>query len=563
MKKIVLALSSVAALVALGLFLRARSEARTQDLPHVEMDGLGAMIARGTLVLSTYSDKSAVSTQPALHRSVFVNGPAYSGMEDNDLRGHLDGTFKYAWNQPTQVHVRIGRRDRNPRYGEFEIFRVLERWGGIHLPPGARVRNARIRSGVEESAADTVGVVLYEVKKDWNPGTGGTLNNNVSPPKPGEVWWNDAGFQQTSWSLPGVGYASDSDPRADTGEMPLAEAVVCPGCHSFTFESPMLAEYIDRRARENAPLLFLLKAADAHEDTPGSLMNVYSGNHGDSRNVGRRPHLEIEWEASSQTSSVSRNIALERGRAIVFPRIALQGAHSLAASFFADSSSFVPAIQYRTGTDTETGFWRPLSGIVQCEGTWAEVRVLAAQDPIFLGEPFHAEMRDTWIRTDPPEKQKVPWIFISPSGKQHQLMADYSGDSKWVISFVPDEIGLWRYQWSQNFAEHPYQSELGLFDVLGGDLQSLHEPLEKIAQEAKGLRSRELATVTPLMLRFARLERAIMSDLTADSYRSETGREAMAKLRQVRAALTGGTVPDSIPMVPDAPPNWAQEQAKK
>ena len=239
MKKLLLAFSSLAALVALGLFLRARSEARTQELPHFDMDGLGAMVARGTLVLSTYSDSEAKAIQPALHRSVFVNGPTYSGMEDNDLRGHLDGTFKYAWNQPTQVHVRIGRRNTGPRYGEFEIFRVLERWDGIHLPGGAQVRNARIRIGVEESPADTVAVVIYEVKKDWNPGTGGTLNNNVSPPKPGEVWWNDAGFQQTSWGLPGAGYASDSDPQADTGEMPLAEAVVCPGCRSFTFESPM------------------------------------------------------------------------------------------------------------------------------------------------------------------------------------------------------------------------------------------------------------------------------------------------------------------------------------
>jgi len=345
--------------------------------------------------------------------------------------------------------------------------------------------------------------------------------------------------------------------------MPLAEAVVCPGCRSFTFESPMLTEYIDRRARENAPLLFLLKAADAHEDTPGSLMNVYSGNHGDSRNVGRRPHLEIEWEASSEASSVSRSIALERGRAVVFPRIPLHEVHRLSASFLADSSSFVPTIQYRTGTDNETGSWHPLSGVVQCEGNWAEVRVLAAQDPIFLGEPFHAEMRDTWIRTAAPEKQKVPWVFVSPSGKQHNLMADYSGDSRWAISFVPNEIGLWRYHWSQNFAEHPYQSELGLFDVLGGDLQSLQEPLEKIAEEAKRSRPDGPATLTPLMVRFSRLERAIMADMTADSYRSETGRETMAKLRQVRAAFTGGTVPDSIPMVPDAPPGWAQEQAKK
>jgi hypothetical protein len=562
MKKLLLAFSSVAALVVLGLLLKGRTNERQQEIPPIEMDGLSAMTARGTLVVSTFADRAGGAPAPELHRSIFVNGPTYSGMEDNDLRGHLDGTFKYAWNQPTQVHVRIGRRNTGPRYGEFEIFRVLERWDGIDLPHGARVRNARITIKVEESAADTVSVMLYEVKKDWNPGTGGTLQNNVSPPKPGEVWWNDAGFQQTSWGLPGAGYASDSDPNADTGEMPLAEAVVCPGCPSITFESPRLTAYIDRRERENAPLLFLLKAADAHEDTPGSVMNVYSGNHGDSRNIGRRPHLEIEWEAPSQTSSVSRPIALERGRAIVFPRIPLQSSRILAASFFADSASFTPTIQFRTGTGTETGLWRAFSGIEECDGAWAEVRLLAAQDPVFLGEPFHAEMRDTWVRTAAPEQQKVPWVFTSPTGVKHHLAANYVGESRWVIAFVPEEIGLWRYQWSQNFTEHPYESELGFFDVMGGDLQSLQEPLEKIAQEAKGQDPGELATLSPLMLRFARLERAVMSHLTPDAYRSETGNGAMEKLREARAAFHGRPLPDSLPMVPDSPPDWAKKKKK-
>jgi hypothetical protein len=562
MKKLLLTFSSLAALVVLGLLLKDRSDGRSEELPRIDIDGLSAMTARGTLVLSTFADRAGGAPAPAIHRSVFVNGPTYSGMEDNDLRGHLDGTFKYAWNQPTQVHVRIGRRNTGPRFGEFEIFRVLERWDGIDLPHGARVRNARITIKVEDSAADTVAVMLYEVKKDWNPGTGGTLHNNVSPPKPGEVWWNDAGFQQTSWGLPGAGYASDSDPKADTGEMPLAEARVFPGSASFVFESPRLTAYIDRRERENAPLLFLLKAADAHEDTPGSVMNVYSGNHGDSRNIGRRPHLEIEWEAPSQTFSIGRSIALERGRAIAFPRISLKDSKILAASFFADSASFTPTIKFRTGTDTETGLWRPFSGIEECDGAWAEVRLLAAQDPVFLGQPFHAEMLDTWVRTAAPEKQEVPWVFMSPTGVEHRLMANYVGESRWVIAFVPDEIGLWRYQWSQNFTEDPYQSELGFFDVMGADLQSLQEPLEKIAQEANGKDPNKLATLSPLMLRFARLERAVMSHLTADAYRSESGQDAMERLRATRAALYGHPVPDSIPMVPDSPPEWAKQKKK-
>src|SRR5688572_16246633 len=114
--KLILTLGSLAALVTLGLFLKGRADGRTHDGPRIDMDGLGAMTARGQLVLSTYSDAEE-AIAPVLQRSMFVNGPSYSGMEDNDLRGHLDGTYKYAWNQPSQVHVRIGRRNTNPRYG--------------------------------------------------------------------------------------------------------------------------------------------------------------------------------------------------------------------------------------------------------------------------------------------------------------------------------------------------------------------------------------------------------------------------------------------------------------
>ena len=41
----------------------------------------------------------------------------------------------------------------------------------------------------------------------------------------GEVWWNDRAYGHAPWALPGLGYASDSDPAADTGASPLAEAI--------------------------------------------------------------------------------------------------------------------------------------------------------------------------------------------------------------------------------------------------------------------------------------------------------------------------------------------------
>ena len=46
--------------------------------------------------------------EPLRHISVYVNGPDYGGMEDNDMRGFLDGRCKHDWNQQGQIHVRPG-----------------------------------------------------------------------------------------------------------------------------------------------------------------------------------------------------------------------------------------------------------------------------------------------------------------------------------------------------------------------------------------------------------------------------------------------------------------------
>ena len=91
--------------------------------------------SRGVLHLSRYVAGGAASS-PAVHRSTFVNGPDYCGMTDNDIRGFLDGGFIWGWNQATQIHVRLGRTGEfpNPKYGEVELFRVLQRWDD-HGPP--------------------------------------------------------------------------------------------------------------------------------------------------------------------------------------------------------------------------------------------------------------------------------------------------------------------------------------------------------------------------------------------------------------------------------------------
>lgn len=501
-----------------------------------------------------------------LLRSEFVNGPSYSGMEDNDLRGYLDGVFKYAWNQTTQVHVRIGRRDSGPRFGEYEIFRVLHRWAGVRLPAGARVVNAELRLHVETGPASALRLFLYDVRKDWDPGRGGSLHDNVSPPVPGEVWWNDVAFAESSWALPGVGFASEDRPEADTGAMPLAGATWEPGANEIVFTSAALADYATRRATAGLPLLFLLKVSDPLEDTPGSVLTVYSGNCGDSRNVARRPRLVLEWIVPERALVSERVIHLEHGRTLELPAIETRAAAGFVpapatffASFFPEAGSLDPTLEVRTGSGSDTTDWTRFTGDAAHGEDWIQARVIAATDPIPIGDSFRAELADTWIRTASPQEQHVPWVFTAPSGKRHEVAARYAGESRWEVEFTPDELGEWAYSWRQNFDVHHFDSGEAFFDVIGGGLENVVRRLNELAAAASGADRKDAAALGRRMAQFARLERAAMAALTPDQFAGAAWDSTRAALRRVREALGHEAVPDSLPMVPDGPPEWKRK----
>lgn len=499
------------------------------------------------------------------HRSHFVNGSAYSGMEDNDLRGFLDGTYKYAWNQPGQVHVRVGRRDNGPRFGGYEIFRVIQRWSGISLPEGARVESASLKLSVEGGPEFPLRLVLYEVKKDWEPGQGGTKKNNVSPPVRGEVWWNDAAADVEPWGLPGVGYASDSDPTADTGALALAAAEWTPGASTLVFTSDALAEASTRAFTRGAPLLLLLKAADDLEDRTASVITIYSGNIGTKWSVSRRPELELEWTSPDELTVFDREILLERGRTWVLPDIAVSGREWLAASFLAHDASFAPTIEWRPsppaggGTAASAAPWQRLGAVASGLADTIDVRVIAGIEPLPLGESFQAEFHDTWILTAKPEEQKVPFVFLSPEGQQHEVTARYAGDFRWSIDFTPTSLGIWRFSWSEKFTDNPYASEWGVFDVVAANREGMFVQLERFAEEARAIPRKDKRKLELAMERFAKLERAALQQLDPASFRSEEGAPTIAALRKIREILGGGTVPDSIPRVPDGPFPWEQK----
>ncbi len=539
---------SIAALVMCACEVPLPGEVAPSETPPPALD---PRAASGTLTVSLFGGTAtSADADPVLHHTTFVNGPVYDGMEDNDLRGFLDGTFKYAWNQPGQIHVRLGRRDRSPRYGEHELFRVSQRWAGVSLVPGAIVHEASLDVVLEKEPPEPVMLMLYEVKKDFDPGAGGTLGNNVSPPRPGEMWWNERAHGVDPWGLPGLGFASDSDPDADTGAMPLAMARASRDTDTVRFTSPELAAYVTRRVAERAPLLFLLKLADEDEDTVGSLIYLYSGNHGATRSVGRRPDLHLTWSAPTTVPSLVRTIRLEHGRSWSPPALDRLRATHVAASFVPDDGSDLVDVSIRTVAGLESmAVPRPIPfDLVRLE-------LRAARDPIPLGGVFEDHLCDTWVRTAPPDSQIVRWHFHAPSGAEHTVDAVYDGHDTWRVTFSPDELGAWRYVWTQSFVEEPFTSEWGRFDVIATDLAAVMAALEVLRNEAREAGEPHPRRPDPILLsRFLGLERAVMQLHTARSWQSaDVVRE---RLREVREAI-GEPVPDPIPMVPDDPPDWA------
>ncbi len=504
-----------------------------------------ARSVRGVLRLSAYGQaRDGSSKSPLRHRTVYVNGREYQGMEDNGLRGYLDGRFKFGWNQATQVHVRAGRRGSTPKYGEQELFRALYRWDGIELPPEARVHGARIEIAVERGPDRDLQVLLYAARKDWNPGEGGVRRDNNSPPREGEVWWGALAHEREPWGLPGAGFASDTHSGADTNAMPLAEARYTHGQERLVFESPDLAAYVERRVRNGRPLLFLLKLADGLEDEFRTLLVLHSGNRDDPWNPERRPHLSLEWDSPAEIAALERRVHLEHGREWVAPILRAPGATWLAASFDPDPGHEVPTLTARTRPGVDADAWRTFALPLPLAADRLELRLLAARSPLLLGESFRSQIRDTWIVTGPPEEQHVAWVFLSPSGESHLREARYAEDYRFEIAFEPEELGRWRYFYECDFVE-PYRSPVGEFDVVAGDRENVRRQLGALLDRIRAANaSSEDEAVARFGRAFWRLERAALQRETPESFRAESGREVFALLTEVREALAQRDVPE-------------------
>ncbi|NNE18934.1 MAG: DUF5060 domain-containing protein [Myxococcales bacterium] len=478
------------------------------------------------------------------HTSLLVPGLQYVGMQDNDIRGFPNGRWVHGWNQVGQRHVRLGRGASTSRFGEKEIMRALHRWDNIALPADAVVTQVSLEIVVETGIEEPVDVMLYEVHRDWKPGSGGLQRDNTSPPAPGEVWWPEAAHGEVEWGLPGASFASD-DPRVgDIAPLALATAHYLPGASRLVFSSGALTGYVQRGVASSEPLLFLLKLSDSDEDLVRDHLSLYSAEEGDSLSANRRPKLTVEWHAPTEVVGWKQEVLLENGRSLELAKLPTKGAERWALSFQPKPGYGSPVIEVRGGSSSSSSEWRSAAIPLEVDWDWIQVRVVAATNPVSLGTTFDSEFEDTWVTSGKPQEQSVTWNFTDPLGRRIQLRGSYEGHYRWRVAFNPKIPGRWSYYLKHELSWKPYQGEEVVFDVLSDDLTIVLDYLEDLAEriDASNLKSPR-AKFETFGDEFLRLERAGIQLLTPEVFRSEKGVRLSSRIDEIRREL-GEALPE-------------------
>ena len=509
---------------------------------------------RGVVTATAFGEGNALGpdTLPDQHDSLYVRRQDVLIMEDNDIRGFLEGRFVHGWNQSGQSHVRLGRVPHTERFGENEIIRVLHRWDELELPLDTIVEDVALTVTVEDGPSEELEVLLYPVNKDWSPGGGGTLRNNLSPPKQGEVWWQEVGHGIEPWGLPGASFASDTHPLTDTSVMPLAVGRYKPVKSTITFSSTRLTAYVQQRIRTSKPLLFLLKLPDTSEDVTRPALALFSADYGEGMMPERRPQLRAKWSSPSQLASHQQDVILETGRFIVLPRLETPGAKMFSISFLAEDGAEQPWIEVRGGVGGVEEPWRPAFQPFKANWDWIEVRLRAAHNPVAFGSSIETEIRDTWIRTKAPEDQRVVFSFVAPSGTTYNVDANYLGEFRWHVKFTPNEIGRWRYFWEDNFTWNMRRGPDSVFDVIAQDMDIVLTALKALQTEISqsDLSSAE-ERLTHFERRFNSLQRAAISLLNPETFHSTQGSSVREKITEIRATLASEKLAET-------PSEWAR-----
>lgn len=522
---------------------------------------------------------SGRGTSPVL-RTVFTKGLGYSGFDDVEIRGFLDGQVKFERNVATQYHVRVGCEGSKPVDGRYEVMRVLLRWDVSALPREAHVRSVRLVLHQEDCTRFPhryplrwpVDVYIYEVRKPWGAGRGGVDRDNLSHPERGDAWWIEARAGELPWREPGCGHADDEDPEADRTAAPLAWARLESPDQELCLAGPPLQRYVEEALAGAGHLSILLKASGIDEALPGSVKTFFSGEFGDDLHPRWRPRLEVEWTAPCLAVD-RRSFAIEPGTAVVLsPRLppgtgdSSAGDSSAGGSPPADcilvASLDVPRGLADAGLTPEVSVegWTPLGapdgsgappGLLDLRlpvrGAPAHgfrVRVSAAVNPVVAGSAVEIKVLETWKpAVDRPEDLSVSFLFTAPSSRTIEVRGSHAGDHVYAARMHPDEPGVWSYAWrtrpDSRFRE---QRGGGHFSVVPGDGPSYLEFLRNVAEEAMRGSTFKIRLVARRRTHFRLtvLQRELRSLLTrelATDPRSEVAARVRDLIRKIAAFL--------------------------
>jgi hypothetical protein len=445
---------------------------------------------------SNVSGPAPTSVRYSLHSPI-------STVEDTDIRGFLDGTTKYSFNQGTAYHMRVGRRMSGALKREFELKRSLVRWRLPKLPAECRIVDASLSFWVEgfskisplnaPGAQLPLHLYVFPIDPDWGPGQGGISRDSFSEAAPGEASWVEARAGERRWAVPGallsgavraigVGLIEDDDKR-------------------LLIKSESLLNYLKSAFVQARSFDILLKLGDQEEDRYGTEIGLLTSQFGDNNDVySKRPRLMFDIELRYPSVTWEKEFVLEPNLEHISPVLNHPSGEVLLTAKVESGKrrgQLSPAIWVRGGRDGEpqSDNWIALDMPLRRRWDWSQVKLSIARPVIPLGEPFSIELLEAWVDPGPREKQLPELLILGPSGRVQRIRGRPIDDLRYQIRFTPNELGLWRYGWSflpsKKSPAGSHQGE-GIFYVKAPSDKSEEEQLriaaERLIKSFKGRR---------------------------------------------------------------------------
>lgn len=378
-------------------------------------------------------------------------------VHDADIRGLVDGTGKYQFNQGRSYHMRVGRRYHGANEAAFELKRALVRFEIPDLPAGSRVGDVELSLWVEAFLSDSplaqdsaallpLHAYLYPLDLEWKEGRGGVDLDDFSGAARGEVDWLSARAGEVAWPAPGALQQTPSGNGRAYSVSALATAMVVGDNRWLRFSGPLLTEYVDSlRAEGDLSASFLVKLDDAQEDHWGTEMAFLTSQYGiESDYRSRRPLLVLDVDVPGPRTVLDVPFTLEAGEELELPRPPVANQMALMAADIEGSGGIPPQVAIET---REGGGSMPLHNPTTVSGD-VKLTLSAAPHPMELGRSVALAVTASWIKPGPRSVQVPDFMFIAPSGTIHHVRADSADHRSFVVNFTPLELGLWRYAWT-------------------------------------------------------------------------------------------------------------------